>query len=106
MPEEGQFLSLNNRRLIVEDKLKNCRAVQFFFSTISGYNAAGDRSNHFWTGFFVAYVDCDGVPGNFLFNAMHDAGLVIMGETSKKTSLVDRLSAIMKDHSNACVQVR
>lgn len=96
---------MNNRRLIVEEKLQNCPSVQFFFSAMSGYKNPADGANRFWVGFFVTYVEDDCVAGDFLFNAMHDAGLQVMNEKGKKQTMIDRLALVLKDHDNACVQV-
>lgn len=97
-------LALNNRRLIVEDKLQSLSGVQFFLSTVSGYKNARDGSNTFWTGFFVAVVPGHDTAGDFLFNAIHDAGLLKMADPGK-TSLTEQLCILLKDHNNSCVKV-
>ena len=97
-------LLLNNKRLLVESKLDALTGVQFYLSTISGYKAK-DGTIRFWAGFFVAFSPSDDTVGKFLFNIIHDTGMVTMPAIGKKP-LHEQLGLIVKDHKNACVQVK
>ena len=97
---------LNNKRMMVEYRLKQMAGVQFVVSTVSGYNDATNHCNKFWLGFMVAFTPSTDTAGAFLFNAIHDTGLEEVVERSKeKKKRIDYLCDIVKDHSNACVQV-
>ena len=104
IPAGEAQLMLNSRRLIVEDSIKVKPNVQFFWSCVSGYKKAGDTEPTFWVGFSVAYRQGDDTIGDFVFNAIHDAGLVLIAEQKKSTS-ADQLAVLLKDHDNACIKV-
>ena len=93
---------LNNKRMLLESNISNRRGSQFIISTIYEYNVQG-RTKYF-IGFCVVYTPHDDNCGNFLHNAAHDIGLEINTCDKKgKSSLVDRLSEILKDHNNPVV---
>ena len=104
IPSTEQQLMLNSRRLTIEDAIKCRPGVQFFWSCLSGYMKGGDTTPTFWVGFYVAYVEGDDTTGDFVFRAIHDAGLVLMTDTRKSTPM-EQLATMVKDNDNACVQV-
>ena len=104
IPSTEQQLMLNSRRLTIEDALKCRPGVQFFWSCISGFKKGGDTTPTFWAGFYVAYVEGDDTTGDFVFRAIHDAGLVVMKENKKSTKM-EQLATMVKDNANARVKV-
>ena len=53
----------------------------------------------------MAFSASDDTVGKFLFNIVHDTGMVTMPAIGKKP-LHEQLGMIVKDHNNACVQVK
>ena len=97
-------LTLNNKRLLLENKIDNLPGVQFSISTVSGHTQRTGQDT-FWIGFFVAYVESEGTIGSFLNNFMDDVGLYILPPMKQRPTIAEKLAFIMKDHNNACVKV-
>ena len=98
-----EVLSLNNKRLLLEERLDKVPGVQFI-STISGHTAKNGSAT-FWIGCFVAYDKSDSSVGKLLSNFMHDVGLHIMPAMMNRKSVAEMVGWIAKDHKNASVKV-
>ena len=102
--EGEEVLSLNNKRLLLEERLEKLPGVQFVISTVSGH-AAKRGSITYWIGCFVAYAESNSTVGKFLSNFMHDVGLEVMPPMKNKKGVAEQVAWIVKDHNNACVKV-
>ena len=100
-------LILNNELMKVASRLGKNMHVQFFLSGITCNDfcffsvafIAKKRTHAYSAGVFVAYVEGPEIGRLFLAHLVHDAGLVVVTDNTKKSE-VEMLLAILKDHDS------
>ena len=72
---------------------------RFYILIPLGYYNNRSKETQFFACFFVAYIETHTIPGDFLFNCVHDAGLIIAEEgKGKKKSLKDKIAGFLANH--------